>query len=125
MMKIEDTINACAKHPQAPGSAITVEELKVICDATVRLVEIRQRECAHLCIENIGPEIMHKLLTRLQHLQAPSSRISRLRDGLQNIAECAQGEVSNGQAIVLMREIAKQTLKADDIRALTPKLNHE
>ena len=55
-------------EPLAPltGSAITVEELKVICDATVRLVEIRQRGCAHLCVENIAPEIMHKLLTRLR-----------------------------------------------------------
>ena len=50
----------------APGSAITVEELKVICDTTARLVEIRQRGCAHLCVENIAPDIMHKLLTRLQ-----------------------------------------------------------
>ncbi len=55
-----------ARSSAAPGSAITVEELKAICDATVRLVEIRQRGCAHLCVENVAPEIMHKLMTRLR-----------------------------------------------------------
>lgn len=44
------------------------------------------------------------------------SRIEGLRDGLRKIVECEQGDVSNGQAIVLMREIAKLTLRADDIR---------
>ena len=45
--------------------AVTVNELRVICDATVRLTEIRQRGCAHLCVENIAPEIMRKLLLEL------------------------------------------------------------
>jgi hypothetical protein len=39
-----------------------VEELKVIADMTVRLIELRQRECAHLCIENAAPELFIKLL---------------------------------------------------------------
>ena len=44
------------------------------------------------------------------------SRIAGLRDGLSKIIECEQGDVSNGQAIVLMREIARLTIKADDLR---------
>ena len=53
------------------------------------------------------------------------SRIEGLRDGLRKIVECEQGDVSNGQAIVLMREIAKLTLRADDIRQKNEELNHE
>jgi hypothetical protein len=41
---------------------LPVEELKVIADLTVRLVQLRQNECKHLCIENIGPEIWRNLL---------------------------------------------------------------
>lgn len=43
------------------------------------------------------------------------SRIEELRSGLREVVECEQGEISNGQAIVLMREIAKLTLMADDL----------
>lgn len=41
---------------------LPVEELKVIADLTVRLVQLRQNECKHLAIENIGPEIWRNLL---------------------------------------------------------------
>lgn len=41
---------------------MNVEELKVICDMTVKLVELRQNECKHLCIENVAPECFGKLL---------------------------------------------------------------
>jgi hypothetical protein len=47
-------------------SSITVDELRVISDMTVKLVEIRQNECKHLHIENFAPELFHELLTRLQ-----------------------------------------------------------
>ena len=40
-----------------------IEELKIICDMTVSLVELRQNECIHLSIENYAPEIFGKLLT--------------------------------------------------------------
>lgn len=46
--------------------AVTPDELRTICDATVRLTEIRQRGCAHLCVENVAPEIMLKLLLTLR-----------------------------------------------------------
>lgn len=42
--------------------SVTTEELKVICDMTVKLVELRQNECKHLCIENIAAECFGKLL---------------------------------------------------------------
>ena len=45
--------------------AITLEELRVIADMTVRLTEIRQKVCSHLIVENAAPEIMRKLLTTL------------------------------------------------------------
>lgn len=44
---------------------VTPEELRMICDATVRLTELRQKGCPHLCVENTAPTIFHKLLTRL------------------------------------------------------------
>ena len=46
--------------------SVTVDELRIICDATVRLTEIRQRGCVHLYVENCAPEIMRKLLLELQ-----------------------------------------------------------
>lgn len=39
-----------------------IEELQLLADLTVRLVTLRQNECKHLAIENIGPEIWHNLL---------------------------------------------------------------
>lgn len=41
---------------------ISVEELGNICDLTLRLVELRQKECKHLCVENMAPEIFRALL---------------------------------------------------------------
>lgn len=40
-------------------------EIGAVCDLTVSLVELRQRECKHLCVENVAPEIFHRLLTRM------------------------------------------------------------
>ena len=45
---------------------MTTDELKHLCDLTVRLVELRQRECKHLCIENIAPEILENLIVGFQ-----------------------------------------------------------
>ncbi len=39
-----------------------IEELKVIANLTVELVKLRQNECKHLAVENIGPEIWGNLL---------------------------------------------------------------
>lgn len=41
---------------------LPTEELRVLADLAVELVKLRQNECKHLCIENIGPEIWGKLL---------------------------------------------------------------
>lgn len=38
------------------------ETFKALCDLTLKLTELRQNECKHLCIENIGPEILGKLI---------------------------------------------------------------
>lgn len=48
------------------GLAPTAEELRIICDTTVRLTEIRQRACAHLCVENFAQKTMKQLLLELQ-----------------------------------------------------------
>lgn len=56
MMKNESTVEA----------TITAEELREICDATVRLTELKQRGCNHLCIENVAPKIMRRLLLTLK-----------------------------------------------------------
>ena len=37
-------------------------ELKTIAELTVELARLRQNECNHLCIENVGPEIFGKLV---------------------------------------------------------------
>lgn len=47
-----------------------IEELRVICDTTVRLVEVQQRGCAHLCIEAAAVQIMRKLLLTLREHKA-------------------------------------------------------
>jgi|9_EtaG_2_1085328.scaffolds.fasta_scaffold46864_1 hypothetical protein len=59
------------------------------------------------------------IMKKSKQQDADGSRIAALRDGLKKIVECEQGEISNGQAIILMREIALLTLKADTT------LNHE
>lgn len=41
---------------------MSAEELEVLAAMTVALVELRQRECKHLSIENVAPEIFHELL---------------------------------------------------------------
>lgn len=41
---------------------LTRDELECAVDLTERLVKLRQNECKHLCIENIGPDIYAKVL---------------------------------------------------------------
>jgi len=38
-----------------------IERLKILCDLVVRLVEIRQRECSHLCVENIAVDMIERI----------------------------------------------------------------
>ena len=45
---------------------IDIEELKVICDLTVRLTELRQNECKHLCVENFASKCFSELLTAIR-----------------------------------------------------------
>lgn len=49
------------------GLGITVNELHELCELTVQLTKLRQNECAHLCIENIAPDILRKLLDELRN----------------------------------------------------------
>ena len=44
-----------------------IEELKVIAAMTIKLTELRQNECKHLCIENAAPEIFVKLLREYEN----------------------------------------------------------
>lgn len=46
-------------------SEITSDELKHLCDATIELCKIRAQGVPHLCVENLAPEILGKLLGKL------------------------------------------------------------
>ncbi len=41
-------------------------ELELIFKLTVELVQLRQSECKHLCIENAAPEILRGIIEVLQ-----------------------------------------------------------
>ena len=43
---------------------ISTEELQQLTDLTVRLIQLRQDQCKHLSIEDIGPHVFHRLLSR-------------------------------------------------------------
>jgi len=50
---------------------MTIEELKVISNLTLKLTELkltelRQKECLYLCIENFAPELFAKLLDEMR-----------------------------------------------------------
>jgi uncharacterized spore protein YtfJ len=47
------------------GLAVTPDELRIVCDTVVRLTDIRQRGCKHLCVENFAPEMLRKMLIEL------------------------------------------------------------
>jgi len=42
------------------------EDLRVILDAVVRLTDIRQRGCNHLCVDNFAAECLYKLIQTLK-----------------------------------------------------------
>ena len=46
---------------------VSADVLRVLCDATVRLAEIRQRGCSHLCVENFAPECLRNLIDVYTH----------------------------------------------------------
>jgi hypothetical protein len=46
---------------------VSVDVLRVLCDATIRLAEIRQRGCSHLCVENFAPECLRNLIAAYTH----------------------------------------------------------
>ena len=41
---------------------ITKDELSVLADTVVRLTELKQRQCSHLCVENFSAECLYKLV---------------------------------------------------------------
>ncbi len=45
---------------------MTTDELRELCALTVELVKLRQSECKHLCIENMAPGLLHKLIVAHQ-----------------------------------------------------------
>ena len=51
--------------------SITPDELKILCDTTVKLVAVRQQNCPHVSVENIAPEIMGSLLAVLLRANTP------------------------------------------------------
>ena len=54
--------------------SITPDELKILCDTTVKLVAVRQQNCPHVSVENIAPEIMGSLLAALLRAKARDTR---------------------------------------------------
>lgn len=38
------------------------DELECCVELTERLVRLRQNECKHLCVENVGPDVFRKLI---------------------------------------------------------------
>lgn len=65
-MSTQQTENSAAvgQSELSDGLAVTTDELREVCELVVRLTELRQNECKHLCVENFAPELFHKLLTR-------------------------------------------------------------
>jgi len=53
---------------------ITPEELQILCDTTVNLVELRQRNCPHLSVETVAPEIMRDLFAALLRAKESGAR---------------------------------------------------
>ena len=45
---------------------VSCDELRIICDTVVELTKIRQKGCAHLCVENFAQECLGQLLTELK-----------------------------------------------------------
>ena len=50
---------------------ISDDALGKICDLTYKLVELRWQSCGHLSVEDIGPEILGKLIAAYLSSTAP------------------------------------------------------
>ena len=48
------------------------EILKILCDYSLALVTLRQNEVKHLAVENIGPEILAKVLAAFDGKPCPN-----------------------------------------------------
>lgn len=73
--------------------SITSEELQILCDTTVKLVELRQRNCPHLSVENIAPEIIGSLLAavmRAKEYDQPNSAIDYAEHAARQAAKMAK-----------------------------------
>ena len=46
---------------------VSLDVLRVMCDTTVRLTDIRQRGCSHLCVENFAPKCLANLIRTYTH----------------------------------------------------------
>lgn len=40
-----------------------IEEFRIICDTVIKLTELRQNECKHLCVENFASDCLAKLIS--------------------------------------------------------------
>ena len=55
------------KGDSAEPIVVSAEVLRTLCDTTVRLAEIRQRGCSHLCVENFAEDCLAKLIRAYAH----------------------------------------------------------
>ncbi len=73
------------ENPDAVASRVDVfvscDELREICECTVKLTQLRQNECKHLCVENAAPDIFMKLLSNLS-MHKRGMIVSQFDDGL-------------------------------------------
>ena len=44
------------------NTGLSPDALRVLCDATVKLTELKLREVPHLCIENFAPKLLEKMI---------------------------------------------------------------
>lgn len=65
--EVNETKRAEGQSLLNAGLGVTVEELRELCELTIQLTKLRQNECKHLCIENIAPDILRKLLDELRN----------------------------------------------------------
>lgn len=52
------------------------EQLREICNLTVELTALRQKECGHLAVENFAPELFAKLIGEFSMAESGTYRIS-------------------------------------------------
>jgi len=54
------------------GAEMSPEILKILCDYSLALVTLRQNEVKHLAVENIGPEMLAKVLAAFDGKPCPN-----------------------------------------------------